>query len=110
MAAGTLPTRYIALNSQYYRDDSHTAELRSAQDAWAARAFEEARARGAKHVVVLSHVPPFIQQEREQHGWANWEPKARESLLAAASAAGVKLWLCGHYHGNCVGASRSRLT
>ena len=33
---------YVALNSQYYRDDASTVALREDQDAWAARAFAEA--------------------------------------------------------------------
>ena len=96
---------YVALNSQYYFDDAHVLRERREQDAWARRAFAEATARRAAHVVVLSHVPPFVADEDEQAGWANWRHEHRRALLDAAAAAGAKLWLCGHYHGNARGVS-----
>lgn len=39
--------------------------LRQAQDEWAEETFRTARSLGAKHVVVLSHVPPFVGDESE---------------------------------------------
>ena len=57
---------YISLNSQYYRDADAVLPLAQAQDEWASAAFREAEERGAHHVVVLSHVPPFIADEDEQ--------------------------------------------
>ena len=99
-------SRYISLNSQYYCDDEETVDLREQQDAWAHEAFREATLYKAKHVVVLSHVPPFIADEDEQAGWGNWKWQHRRALLDAATAAGAKLWLSGHYHGNSVADSR----
>ena len=99
-------SRYISLNSQYYFDDEDTVALREQQDAWAHQAFREATLYQAKHVVVLSHVPPFVADEDEQAGWANWKWHHRRALLDAATAAGAKLWLSGHYHGNSVATSR----
>ena len=29
-------------------------------------------------------------------------------MLDLAAKAGVKLWLCGHYHGNCIATSKAR--
>ena len=72
---------YVALNSQYYRDDSAVLGERLEQDEWARRTFASALERPPKHVVLLSHVPPFVGEEDEQAGWANWRPEPRRSLL-----------------------------
>lgn len=92
---------YLSINSQYYMDSEHTENLRKKQDKWIARELADAARSGkAVHVVVLSHVPPFVGSVDEAQGWANWELEPRRRILAAAQEAGVKLWLCGHYHGN----------
>ena len=96
---------YIALNSQYYRDDSAVERERLEQDAWVERTFASALERRPKHVVMLSHVPPFVHDEEEQPGWANWPQEPRRAMLSAAGTVGAKLWLCGHYHGNSHGVS-----
>jgi len=96
---------YVSLNSQFYRSDKGIEHLRKAQDEWAIETFRTAKTLGAKHVVGLSHVPPFVGDESEVFGWSNWELAARETLLDAAADAGCKLWLAGHYHGNAVGRS-----
>lgn len=98
---------YVALNSQYYRDSTDVPALREAQDEWARGAFAEAIEHDAHHVVLLSHVPPFISDEDEQAGWANWQHEHRQRLLAMATQARVKIILCGHYHGNAVCHSKS---
>lgn len=101
---------YMAINSQYYhiacRNEEATA-MREAQERWMEAQFEAARGSGAKHVVLLSHVSPFMGEEEEPQGHFNWEVEPRQRVLAMAARAGVKLWLCGHYHGNCVARSRS---
>jgi len=96
---------YVAINSQYYCDDTHTKELRRAQDEWIEEQFTRA-AKGAVHVVVLSHVPPFVGSEDEERGWSNWNMDARHRVLKLAEQAGVRLWLCGHFHGNAIAKSR----
>jgi len=98
---------YISLNSQYYRDDLQTRSLREQQDVWVRKAFQEAVDHGAKHLVMLSHVPPFVKEEDEEAGWANWNYEPRQEMLAAAAAAGAKLWLSGHYHSNAEGKSKA---
>ena len=91
------------------QSDHLTMDGQQQQDAWVQKAFEEAREMRARHVVMLSHVPPFIGCEDEQAGWSNWKHEHRRPMLDAAAAAGVKLWLCGHYHGNAVATSASGL-
>ena len=69
----------------------------------------EAKAVPAKHIVVLSHVPPFVEDEDEPTGWATWEREPREAVLAVAAEAGATLWLCGHFHGNAYTMSRGNI-
>ena len=45
--------------------------------------------------------------EDEQPGWANWLTEHRKAMLSMAAAAGARLWLAGHYHGNAVGVSKA---
>eukprot|EP00316_Scyphosphaera_apsteinii_P012134 CAMPEP_0119305612 /NCGR_PEP_ID=MMETSP1333-20130426/6572_1 /TAXON_ID=418940 /ORGANISM="Scyphosphaera apsteinii, Strain RCC1455" /LENGTH=418 /DNA_ID=CAMNT_0007308751 /DNA_START=157 /DNA_END=1413 /DNA_ORIENTATION=- len=100
---------FVAINSQYYtgRTAGHAAgaalsSLGEAQDEWLLRLLRSEAARRARHVAVLSHVPPFVDNEAEEEGWANWELKARRKVLQAASEAGVRLWLSGHFHSNVI--------
>lgn len=93
---------YLVLNSQYYMDSSLTLDQRAAQDRWLETALAVAQQRRPKHVVVLTHVPPFIGEPNEPQGWANWELEPRKRVVALAMAAGARLWLSGHYHGNAV--------
>ena len=57
---------YVSINSQYYRDDEETPQLREAQDEWVLDAFKEAVRYRAQHLVLLSHVAPFVGDEEEQ--------------------------------------------
>jgi len=97
---------YISINSQYYMDCVNTPQLREAQDQWIMERLESGAARAAKHIVILSHVPPCMGDEDEKQGWSNWELSARGNILRAAERAGVKTWFCGHYHGNVEWRSR----
>lgn len=101
---------YISINSQYYHiacnnDEAHA--MRVEQEAWLEEELSAAAGSGAVHVVLLSHVTPFMGDEDEEHGHFNWEPVGRKWMIALAEKARVKLWLCGHYHGNCTVSSRS---
>jgi len=103
-------TLYLAINSQFYHiacKNDEAREMRAEQDAWLEAQLHAARGSGAKHVVLLSHVAPFMGEEDEPQGWFNWDPEPRRWLLDLAAQSGVKLWLSGHYHGNCVVRSRS---
>ena len=58
--------------------------------------FNQAAKSNAKHVVVLSHIAPFMGEVDEPHGHFNWDPAGRAWALALARRVGVRLWLCGH--------------
>jgi len=93
---------YLSLNSQYYAITAgrDCLPLRREQDAWIDSQLASASASGAHHVVLLSHAAPFLGDEAEAHGYFNWELTARTRVLRAAEKAGVRLWVCGHYHQN----------
>eukprot|EP00439_Symbiodinium_sp_Y106_P000597 s9259_g1.t1 len=91
---------FMVINSQFYMDSSKTPNQRKDQDTWIEAQFEALKKRKPKHAVVLSHVPPFIEEPDEPQGWANWETEPRARIVKLAKDAGVRLWLCGHYHGN----------
>ena len=58
---------YIAINSQYYHKPCTNAgavEPRAAQEKWVEEQFEAAAKSDAKHVVVLSHIAPFMGEAR----------------------------------------------
>lgn len=141
--------------------------MRSEQEAWLEAELRAAAGSGAKHVVLLSHMAPFMGDEDEeqvsaaradtqrkgrpltlppssaprphsisplssvpsprplsvrrahplsrpprrspspsQQGYFNWATAPRKRVLELAERAGVSLWLCGHYHTNCVVRSR----
>ena len=99
---------YIAINSQYYHiacDNDEAKEMRKGQETWLESQLTFASTSGATHVVLLSHVTPFMGDEDEPQGHFNWEVGPRKWVLELAKRANVKLWLCGHYHGNHIKTS-----
>eukprot|EP00747_Dinoflagellata_sp_TGD_P168254 gnl/TRDRNA2_/TRDRNA2_194200_c0_seq1.p1 gnl/TRDRNA2_/TRDRNA2_194200_c0~~gnl/TRDRNA2_/TRDRNA2_194200_c0_seq1.p1 ORF type:complete len:389 (-),score=80.93 gnl/TRDRNA2_/TRDRNA2_194200_c0_seq1:15-1181(-) len=97
---------FVVINSQYYMDGSETQDRRAEQDRWLEAELQAVAEKSARHVVVLSHVPPFVGEPGEKQGWANWELEPRERILRMAGAANARLWLSGHYHGNVVATSK----
>lgn len=96
---------YVAVNSQYYHKlcvNAEAAQLRQAQEDWLESVLASEECKRAKHVVLLTHVAPFMGREDESHGHFNWSVEGRRWLLGLADRAKIKLILCGHYHGNCV--------
>ena len=57
----------------------------------------------AKHRVVFSHIPPFINALDEDNGYFNLDKQTRSELVGTVKAAGVRKWFCGHYHRNAGG-------
>jgi len=96
---------YVAVNSQYYHKlcvNKEAAQLRRAQEEWLEGVLTPEECTRARHVVMLTHVAPFMGKEDESHGHFNWSVEGRRWLLDLAERARIKLILCGHYHGNCV--------
>ena len=96
---------YISFNSQYYHivcDNEQATSMCQEQERWLEESIRSAACRRAKHVVFLSHVAPYMGEPQEAQGHFNMAVQPRKWLLALAEEAGVRLWLCGHYHGNNV--------
>eukprot|EP00441_Pelagodinium_beii_P021666 CAMPEP_0197658842 /NCGR_PEP_ID=MMETSP1338-20131121/45475_1 /TAXON_ID=43686 ORGANISM="Pelagodinium beii, Strain RCC1491" /NCGR_SAMPLE_ID=MMETSP1338 /ASSEMBLY_ACC=CAM_ASM_000754 /LENGTH=490 /DNA_ID=CAMNT_0043235507 /DNA_START=77 /DNA_END=1549 /DNA_ORIENTATION=- len=91
---------FMVLNSQFYMDGSLTQAQKEAQDDWLEKEFQSLKTSRPKHIVILSHVPPFVKAPSETQGWANWERDPRDRIVKLALEAGARLWLNGHYHGN----------
>ena len=100
--------KYVAINSQYYHTQCESAEaaaLRAEQEAWVEDELSEEKTAGAAHVVLLSHISPFMGDENEETGFFNWQRAGRRWLLRVASQphlprGRVTTVLCGHYHQN----------
>jgi len=90
---------YISLNSQYYVDGDQVSALREDHDCWLEQVVSTASSK-AQHIVVLSHVPPFVETMHEAQGWSNWPVKHRSRVFDIFAERAITLWLCGHYHAN----------
>jgi len=95
--------KFLVLNSQLYKDSSGAPELASAQNDWLDRELNAAKSEGAEHIIVLSHIPPFINDPHEPDGYFPLSTRVRFSLLQRMAAHGVSHWFCGHYHRNAGG-------
>ena len=56
--------------------------------------------RSRRATSTLPHPCPNLYALAQGH--FNWAEEPRKWVLSLARRAGVKMWLCGHYHGNCV--------
>lgn len=95
--------KFIVINSQLYKDARDCPELAKEQDVWLDGELTNARAENARHTIVMSHIPPFINAADESDGYFPLTREVRIGLLERMSAAGVSHWFCGHYHRNASG-------
>lgn len=91
----------IVVNSQLWKDASDAEEASAEQDQWLAR--ELADSEDAKHVLVFSHIPPFLFEQDEPTGYFNIGTELRTELLEQFAHHGVRAVFCGHYHRNAGG-------
>jgi len=108
-------TLFIILNSQlFYKrsfEDQVVNQKKSDQKEFLKQIFERDQHDDITAMVVLSHIPPFVGNPGENHGWANWDKDDRDEILEMVTKDRPgkpypKLWLCGHFHAN-VGATTS---
>ena len=83
---------YVAINSQYFMLSCANDEARAMaaeQDTWLEAELGAAASAGAKHVIILSHVTPFMGREDEPQGTpaALISPPPAPSSRAPPSAA-----------------------
>ncbi|KAF4649820.1 Serine/threonine-protein phosphatase cpped1 [Perkinsus olseni] len=78
-------------------------ELDKKQWEWLEGTLKEASAAKYTHIILLTHVSPFIRDPEEHEGYFNMPLPVRKRLLRLASEAGVKAIFAGHYHRNAGG-------
>ena len=69
----------------------------AAQWSWLERTFERTSANG-RHVILVTHPPPFLTTPSEKHDYWNWPMSVRTRLLGLLKSHGVQNVLCGHTH------------
>ncbi len=89
---------FVVVNSETARDRRISATEHAAQWLFIERSLAAQRAAGRKHIVLVTHRPPFVDDEREAEDGANWPPETRARLLALARQHGVRWILTGHLH------------
>jgi len=102
-------TLFIILNSQlFYKEsfeDDFVNQRKIAQKTFLAHIFKGNQHDDITAMVVLSHIPPFVGNPTENHGWANWNIEDRNEILNMVTEDRPgkpypQLWLCGHFHAN----------
>jgi len=117
VAAETPAALLLALNSQCYFDSS-TPELqrcKEEQNSWLREQLDARVSDSTRLLVLLTHIPPFMAEVEEEHGWSNWRVEDRKEVLdiLAGSLRGrpqpaSMLWVCGHFHANVASSSSYR--
>jgi len=107
-----LATLIVELNSQLYQNalGVGAGEEKQDQNDWLAATLRaHLDPEKTRLIVVLTHIPPFLNRIDEEHGWGNWcKPGRIEMLSVFARAIHDKrfaiapkiLWVCGHFHVN----------
>ncbi len=89
------PVKVISADSQLWRV-APAAEV-EAHDRWLENELAEAAASG-RPVVMLTHVPPFVQSPDEPDEYFNLPLARRVALLRLCTDSGAVVWLAGHTH------------
>ena len=87
--------RFIVLNTQLYQQAP--ALPAETMDCWLRRELDEAVAAGRK-VVIVAHVPLFVEEPDEPAEYFNIEPERRAGLLRLFAEKQVVAYLAGHTH------------
>lgn len=96
---------YLQLNSQlYFNSDSLlNTSHKQLQSSWLDAQLEQVSSE-TKLLVLLTHIPPFIDDVDEPSGWSNWRKDDRKEVLDSIVSKLGKivpvLWVCGHFHSN----------
>jgi len=91
---------FLQIDSQlYYSNKERLNGARENQTAWLRSTINNLAESSIKRIMVLTHIPPFMHDPFEHHGWANWNEVYREEVLNILEAAEVPvMWVCGHFH------------
>lgn len=90
---------FVVINSETARDRRISSAEFDRQWAFLERSLAAHHEAGRKHIVLITHRPPFVTDESEPAAAANWPPDTRARLLALARQHGVRWILAGHLHG-----------
>ncbi len=93
----------IVVNSGLMAAPAKAPVEAAAQEAWLDDALQRARASGARHVVLFSHHPLFINDPGEADEYTNLPRAVRVRLLERLHAAAVRFVFAGHHHRNAAG-------
>jgi len=93
----------VALNSQIYQHDTSTGARQKQNNDFAA-ALNNLNG-DTRLLMILTHIPPFMDTITEKAGWANWAQEARkpvmEIIAKAVKGKNIKVaFVCGHFHTN----------
>ena len=94
---------YLQFNSQiYWSNEASLDEYRSKQLDFLEGEMSRIQAlQSIKRLVLLTHIPPFMDSVDEQEGWANWKEAYRKQILDVLAGPNIPmLWVCGHFHAN----------
>ncbi|CAE7757939.1 CPPED1, partial [Symbiodinium pilosum] len=94
---------YLQFNSQvYWSTDSFLDKHREEQLEFLKSEVGRIQS-DVKRLVLLTHIPPFMDSIDEKEGWANWKQVYRRQILDLLATPKVPmLWVCGHFHANVV--------
>lgn len=90
----------IVLNSSVIHSPDKAPEALAEQERWLRAELGQARAEGARHIVVFQHHPWFIKTATEADQYFNIPTVRRAPYLALFREFGVRYLFCGHYHRN----------
>jgi Icc-related predicted phosphoesterase len=97
MNTETLILPFLGLNQTH---DPRILSLAEVQWQFIESSLRAARseAPSSRHLILVGHHPPFINDEVEPHTYYNMPLQPRKRLLALARSFGVRHLLCGHTH------------
>ena len=90
----------IVLNSSVIHTPEKAAAELVEQERWLRAELVQAKAEGARHIVVFQHHPWFIKTAAEADQYFNIPIARRAAYMAMFREFGVRYLFCGHYHRN----------
>jgi len=92
----------IVINTPIIVAAQKVPELAAAQETWLRSELEQARRKGARHIVVFQHHSLFLSDPAEPDQYFNIAREPRGRFLALFREFGVSHVFAGHYHRNAV--------
>ena len=93
----------LVLNSTVIHTPQFVTKELAEQERWLRAELAQAKAEGARHIVVFQHHPWFIASAAEADQYFNIPLARRAAYLALFRESGVRYLFCGHYHRNAEG-------